>query len=80
MIDTVGVIDVDDETRRPRELDRENLHAGQIVLDARSDLFLQLLLFLVVRRRHQSCPVDRLEKNGPAGPISPTIGENGDRV
>src|SRR6266576_7141817 len=65
------MVDVHDETVRIRELHGENFHAGEIVLDARADLVLQLS-FLLVGVRHGLLS----KKMGPPGP-SRLTGENG---
>ena len=53
VVDAVRVVDVDDEPLGAGELDGEDFHAGQIVLDARADLVLELPFFLECRR-HRS--------------------------
>jgi hypothetical protein len=51
VVDAFGMVDEDAETRRCKQLDREDVDARQVVLDPRCDLALELA-FLLERRRN----------------------------
>ena len=75
VVDALGMVDVDDEAIRIRELDGQEVDPRKVVLDPGRDLALQLL-FPLVCRGHPRAFFLLVIKNGPAGPFRRT-GENG---
>src|ERR1700757_3418872 len=70
MVDAPRLVDVDPEARRGQELDREDVHARQLLLDLRCDLYLQLALLLECRRHLRS---SLSQKMGPQAHFSDPV-------